>query len=142
MPLFAALLSLQLPAGRYPPLNLTPQEQKQRTLDALVAWTLEEAERRPIFDLWDDLHWADPTTLELLGLLMNQAATASLLIVLTFRPEFIPPWPTRSHMTPITLSRLEGPDPGLSWAGAASLAMRWARGSSVPPTGRRARISR
>ena len=58
VPLFAALVSLPLPAGRYPPLNLTPQEQKQRTLDALVAWTLEEAERRPIFELWDDLHWA------------------------------------------------------------------------------------
>ena len=110
VPLFAALVSLPLPAGRYPPLNLTPQEQKQRTLDALVAWTLEEAERRPIFELWDDLHWADPTTLELLGLLINQAATAPLLMVMTFRPEFIPPWPTRSHMTPITLSRLEGPD--------------------------------
>lgn len=110
VPLFAALVSLQLPAGRYPPLNLTPQEQKQRTLDALVAWTLEEAERRPIFDLWDDVHWADPTTLELLGLLLDQTATASLFIVLTFRPEFIPPWPTRSHMTPITLSGLEPPD--------------------------------
>jgi len=110
VPLFAALLSLPLPEGRYPPLNLTPQEQKQRTLDALVTWTLEEAERRPIFQLWDDLHWADPTTLELLGLLINQAATASLFMVMTFRPEFIPPWPTRSHMTPITLSRLEGQD--------------------------------
>jgi predicted ATPase/class 3 adenylate cyclase len=110
VPLFAALVSLQLPAGRYPPLSLTAQEQKQRTLDALVAWTLEEAERRPIFDLWDDLHWADPTTLELLGLLIEQAATSSLFIVLTFRPEFIPPWPTRSHMTPITLSGLEPPD--------------------------------
>jgi class 3 adenylate cyclase/predicted ATPase len=110
VPLFAALLSLPLPEGRYPPLNLTPQEQKQRTLDALVAWTLEEAERRPIFQLWDDLHWADPSTLELLGLLINQAATASLFMVMTFRPEFIPPWPTRSHMTPVTLSRLEGRD--------------------------------
>jgi class 3 adenylate cyclase/predicted ATPase len=110
VPLFAALLSLDLPAGRYHPLNLTPQQQKQRTLDTLVRWTLEEAERRPIFQLWDDLHWADPTTLELLGLLMDQAATASILIVLTFRPAFVPPWPTRSHMTPITLSRLDEPD--------------------------------
>jgi class 3 adenylate cyclase len=97
VPLFAALISLPLPAGRYPPLNLTPQEQKQRTLDALVAWILEEAEQRPIFELWDDLHWADPTTLELLGLLINHAATASLFMAMTFRPEFIPPWPTRSH---------------------------------------------
>ena len=125
VPLFAALVSLQLPTGRYPPLNLTPQEQKQRTLDALVAWTLEEAERRPIFELWDDLHWADPTTLELLGLLMEQAATASLLIVLTFRPEFIPPWPTRSHMTPITLSRLEPPD-------IKAMVTRLASGKALP----------
>ena len=125
VPLFAALVSLQLPAGRYPPLNLTPQEQKQRTLDALVAWTLEEAERRPIFDLWDDLHWADPTTLELLGLLMDQTATASLLIVLTFRPEFIPPWPTRSHMTPITLSGLEPPE-------IEAIVTRLASGKALP----------
>jgi class 3 adenylate cyclase/predicted ATPase len=110
VPLFAALVSLPLPEGRYPALNLTPQEQKQRTLDTLVAWTLEEAEQGPIFELWDDLHWADPTTLELIGLLINQAATASLLMVMTFRPEFIPPWSTRSHMTPTTLGRLEGSD--------------------------------
>ncbi|MGB6388551.1 MAG: adenylate/guanylate cyclase domain-containing protein [Methyloceanibacter sp.] len=125
VPLFAALVSLPLPAGRYPPLNLTPQEQKQRTLDTLVAWTLEEAERQPVFELWDDLHWADPTTLELLGLLINQAATASLLMVMTFRPEFIPPWPTRSHMTPITLSRLEGPD-------VEAMVTRLASGKALP----------
>ncbi|MCP4781756.1 MAG: hypothetical protein GY877_13785 [Hyphomicrobium sp.] len=125
VPLFAALVSLQLPAGRYPPLNLTPQEQKQRTLDALVAWTLEEAERRPLFELWDDLHWADPTTLELLGLLMDQTATASLLIVLTFRPAFIPPWPTRSHMTPITLSGLEPLD-------IEAIVTRLASGKALP----------
>jgi predicted ATPase/class 3 adenylate cyclase len=110
VPLFAALVSLPLPEGRYSPLNLTPQGQKQQTLDALVAWTLEEAERQPVFELWDDLHWADPTTLELIGLLIDQAATAALLMVITFRPEFIPPWPTRSHMSPVTLSRLESPD--------------------------------
>lgn len=125
MPLFAALVSLPLPAERYPPLDLTPQEQKLRTLDALVAWTLDEAERRPTFQLWDDLHWADPTTLELLGLLMDQARTASLLIALTFRPEFVPPWPTRSHMTPITLNRLEGPH-------IEAIVTRLARGKVLP----------
>ena len=125
VPLFAALVSLQLPAGRYPPLHLTPHEQKQRTLDALVAWTLEDAERRPLFEFWDDLHWADPTTLELLGLLIDQATTASLLIVMTFRPEFIPPWPTRSHMTPITLSRLEPPH-------IEAMVTRLARGKALP----------
>jgi predicted ATPase len=57
--------------------------------------------------VWEDLHWADPSTLELLGLLIEQVPTVPLLIVLTFRPDFLPSCPTRSHMTPITLNRLE-----------------------------------
>jgi predicted ATPase len=56
------LLVVPLPAERYAPLTLTPQQQKQQTLDALVAWTLEEAERQPVLVVWEDLHWADPTT--------------------------------------------------------------------------------
>ena len=106
VPLFAALLSVPLPE-RYPALTLTPQQQKQQTLDALVAWMLEEAERQPVLAVWEDLHWADPSTLELLGLVVEQTPTVPMLHVLTFRPEFAPPWPTRSHMTPITLNRLE-----------------------------------
>ena len=110
IPLFASLMSLPLPEGRYPPLNLAPQQQKQRTLDAIVAWLLEEAERRPVLQVWEDLHWADPTTLELMTLEIEQAPTAPILNVLTFRPEFVPPWPQRSHMTPLTLNRLERPE--------------------------------
>ena len=60
IPLFASLLSLPLP-DRYPPLNVTPQQQKQQTLDATVAWLLEEAERQPVLQVWEDLHWADPS---------------------------------------------------------------------------------
>ncbi len=107
IPLFAALLSLPLAEDRYPPLNITPQQQKQQTLDAIVAWLLEEAERRPVLQVWEDLHWADPSTLELLALEIEQAPTAPILNVLTFRPVFTPPWPQRSHMTPLTLNRLE-----------------------------------
>ena len=59
---------------------------------------------------WEDLHWADPTTLETLGMLIEQAPTAALLVVATYRPELTPPWPQRSHMTPITLNRLERPE--------------------------------
>src|SRR5438552_2581574 len=59
---------------------------------------------------WEDLHWADPTTLETLGMLVGQAPTAALLVVATYRPELTPPWPKRSHMTPITLNRLERPE--------------------------------
>ena len=107
MPLFTALLSLPVPEGRYPALELTSQQQKQQTLDGLVAWTLEAAEKQPFLLVWEDLHWADATTVEYLGLLLDQAPTASLLLALTYRPDFTPPWPTRSHMIPITLNRLE-----------------------------------
>ena len=107
VPLFASLLSLSLSEGSYPPLALSPQQQKQHTQDALIAWTLEEAERQPMLEVWEDLHWADPSTLELLGRLIEQVPTVPLLILLTFRPDFLPSWPARSHMTPITLNRLE-----------------------------------
>jgi predicted ATPase len=109
VPLFAALCSLPLPEGRYPLLGLTPQQEKQQTQDALAAWLLDEAERQPMLVVYEDLHWADHSTIESIGLLVDQVPTAPLLIVLIFRPEFVPPWPNRSHMTPITLNRLERP---------------------------------
>ena len=109
VPLFAALLSVPLPEARYTAVRLDPQQQKQQTYDALVAWMLEEAERQPVLVVWEDLHWADPSTLENLGLLLDQSRTSAILNLLTFRPDFVPPWPSRSHMTPLTLTRLERP---------------------------------
>ena len=109
VPLFAALFSLPLPEDRYPPLGLTPQQEKQQTQDFLTAWLLEEAERQPMLVVYEDLHWADPSTIENLSLLVEQVPTAPMLAVLIFRPQFVPPWPNRSHMTPITLNRLERP---------------------------------
>ena len=109
VPLFAGLLSVPLPAEPYAPLTLTPQQQKQQTLDALVAWLAAEAERQPVLVVWEDLHWADPTTLEVLGLVIAQAPTVPMLHVLTSRPAFSPPWPQRSHITPLVLTRLERP---------------------------------
>ena len=109
VPLLAALLAVPLPEGRYAALTLTPQQQRQQTLDTLVAWLLAEAERQPVLAVYEDLHWADPSTLELLGALLEQAPTVPMLTVLTFRPVFVPPWPSRSHLTPITLNRLERP---------------------------------
>src|SRR4029453_8527908 len=73
------------------------------------AWMMSEAERQPVLVAWEDLHWADPTTLEYLGLLVEQAPTVPMLHVLTYRPEFSPPWPQRSHITPLVLNRLERP---------------------------------
>jgi predicted ATPase len=104
VPLFAALLSVPL-LERYPPLTLTPQQQKQRTHEALVAWLLEETERQPVLAVWEDLHWADPSTLESLSLVIEQAPTARLLTLLTYRPEFHFPWSPRLPLTPLTLNR-------------------------------------
>jgi class 3 adenylate cyclase/predicted ATPase len=104
VPLLASLLSL--PALRYTLPALSPQRQKQKTQEALVAWVLEEAERQPVYCPWEDVHWADPSTLELLNLLIDQAPTARLYLLLAFRPEFTPPWGKRSHISQLTLSRL------------------------------------
>jgi predicted ATPase/class 3 adenylate cyclase len=107
VPLFAGLLSVPLVAERYAPLTLPPPQQKQQMLDALTAWMMALAERQPVLVAWEDLHWADPSTLEALGLLVEQAPTVPMLHVLTYRPEFNPPWPQRSHITPLVLNRLE-----------------------------------
>ena len=108
--LFADLMSVPVPEDRYPRLAMTAQQQRDATLDAIVAWLIELAEGAPVLMAWEDLHWADPTTLETLGMLIEQAPTASLLVVATYRPELTPPWQQRSHMTPITLNRLERPE--------------------------------
>src|SRR3984893_3167325 len=108
--LFADLMSVPAPEDRYPRLSMTAQQQRNATLDALVAWLIETAERALVLMAWEDLHWADPTTLETLGMLIEQAPTAAMLVVATYRPELTPPWPQRSHMTPITLNRLERPE--------------------------------
>jgi class 3 adenylate cyclase/predicted ATPase len=105
IPLLAPLLSLPHPSGA-PPLNLSPQRQKQKTQEALAAWLLKEADDKAVLCSWEDLHWADPSTLEFLHLLIEQAPTARLCMLLTFRPEFTVPWGARSHLSHLTLSRL------------------------------------
>jgi hypothetical protein len=96
-PLLAALLSL--PAGeRYPPLNLTPQKQKETTLRALVAQVEGLAARQPVLMVFEDAHWSDPTSVELLDLF--------ILLIVTFRPEFTPPWTGRPHVSLLALNRL------------------------------------
>src|SRR5262249_34908913 len=106
--LLAALLSLPYPEEA-PLLTLSPQKQKQKTQEALVAWLVEEAERAAVSCAWEDLHWAYPSTLEVLTLLLHPVPTSRLLAVLTFRPEFSPPWGARSYLTPLTLRRLDRP---------------------------------
>jgi class 3 adenylate cyclase len=106
VPLFGALLSLSVPEDRYPSLHLSPQRQRQRTLEAIVAIILELSERQPLLFILEDLHWTDPTTLEFLGLLVDQTPTTSLCALLTGRPEFQPPWQHRSYSTEVTVNRL------------------------------------
>jgi predicted ATPase len=105
VPQVAALLSLPVPEA-YPPLTLSLQRQKQKTQEVLVAWLLAETAQQPVLAVWEDLHWADPSTLELLGLLLDQVPTVRLLLVLTARPEFRPSWSPRSYVTPLVLTRL------------------------------------
>ena len=104
VPLFAPLLSLPIPEDRYPALPVSPQRQRQQTLETLVAILLEHAERQPVLFILEDLHWADPTTLELLHLVIEQIPTTSMLTVLTCRPHFQPAWHHRSYLTAMTLT--------------------------------------
>jgi predicted ATPase len=106
VPLLAPLLSLALPEDHYSPLNLSPQRQRQRTLEVIVAILLELAEHQPVLFIIEDLHWTDPTTLELLNLMIEQIPTASILVLLTCRPYFQPAWHHRSYITEMTLNHL------------------------------------
>ncbi|MCZ6872001.1 MAG: AAA family ATPase [bacterium] len=106
VPLFATLLSLPLPEDRYPTLALSPQRQRQKTLETIVGMLLERSEQQPVLFILEDLHWTDPSTLEVLDLLIEQTPTASILTLLTCRPTFQPRWGLRTHLTPIALNRL------------------------------------
>jgi class 3 adenylate cyclase len=105
MPLFAALLSIPLGAD-YASLDLSPEQQKQKTLQAFLAIFLRIAAQQPVLFVMEDLHWVDPSTLELLTLLVDQGPTARILALWTFRPDFSPPWTGRAHLTQVTLPRL------------------------------------
>src|SRR5262249_38650156 len=85
---------------------LSPQRQRQKTLETIVAILLEHAERHPVLFILEDLHWADPTTLELLNLMIEQIPTTAILTLLTCRPHFQPTWHHRSYLTEMTLNRL------------------------------------
>jgi class 3 adenylate cyclase/tetratricopeptide (TPR) repeat protein len=105
VPLLADLLSI--PTGnRYPPLNLTPQKRKERTFHAQLAQVEGLAACQPVLMVWEDVHWSDPTTRESLDLLIDRVPTLRVLVILTFRPEFTPPWIGRPHVTMLTLNRL------------------------------------
>jgi tetratricopeptide (TPR) repeat protein len=104
-PLLAELLSI--PTGdRYPSLNVTPQKRKEKTLHAQLAQVEGLASRQPVLIVYEDVHWSDPTTRESLDLLIDRVPTLRVLVIITFRPEFTPPWVGRPHVTLLSLNRL------------------------------------
>ena len=104
-PLFASLLGLSA-EERYGTLSLSPEDVKKKTLDALFAVFEAMAAQNPVLMVIEDLHWADPSTLELLNLLVERLATLRVLMIGTARPEFTLPWGDRPHVSLIALKRL------------------------------------
>ena len=104
-PLITDLLSIST-GDRYPVLELTPQKRKERTLTALVTQLEGLSRREPVLMVYEDVHWSDPTTRELLDLLIDRVSGLRVLVIITFRLEFNPPWVGRPHVTLLTLSRL------------------------------------
>jgi predicted ATPase len=105
LPLLAALLGV--PTGdRHPTLTLTPEVQKRRTLQTLVDQLAGLAAQQPVLVMYEDVHWVDPSTLELLDLMIERVRQLPVLALVTFRPEFQPPWTGHAHVTMLTMSRL------------------------------------
>ena len=105
VPLLAPLLDIPLPKGRT--LTLTPEELRRRQLAALTAWVMAGARSQPVVLALEDLHWADPTTLDVLRGIAERGALAPLFVLITARPEFRPPWGARSHHGTISLVPLD-----------------------------------
>jgi class 3 adenylate cyclase/predicted ATPase len=105
VPLVGALLGIPT-AERYPGLSLSPQRQKQRTLEVLIEQLVGLARDRPVLVLCKDVHWIDPSTLELLDRLVERVRSLPVLVVITYRPEFNPPWAGHPHVSALSLNRL------------------------------------
>jgi predicted ATPase len=103
--LFAEMLSLAND-GRYPAIELTPQQRRQQTLEALTAQMAALTRTSPVLVIFEDIHWIDPTSLEALGRTVDQIRTMRALLIITFRPDFDPPWIGRPYVTALTINRL------------------------------------
>ena len=105
VPLLAALLSLPVD-GRYPPLGLTPLQQKKRTQNALLALLKARAEEHPAVLVFEDVHWIDPTSLEFLERVRDSVPAWRMLVVVSLRPDFALPWMSQPHVAALTINRL------------------------------------
>ena len=103
--LFVEMLSLPND-GRYPTLELAPQQRRQRTIEALTAQVETLSRSNPVLMIFEDVHWSDPTTLEALGRIVGRIRTLSALLIVAYRPEFAPPWIGQPHVTALTINRL------------------------------------
>jgi class 3 adenylate cyclase len=109
--LFAEMLSLPND-GRHPALELTPQQRRQQTLDALSLQTEVLTRSNPVLVIFEDAQWTDPTSLEVFGRAVDRIRALRVLLIVTFRPEFAPPWIGRPHVTALTINRLADRDIG------------------------------
>ena len=103
--LFAEMLSIPND-GRYPTLELTPQQRRQKTLEALTTQMETFSRSKPVLMIFEDVHWIDPTSLEMLGRTVDRIRNLRVLLIVTFRPDFDPPWLGRPHVTALTINRL------------------------------------
>jgi DNA-binding winged helix-turn-helix (wHTH) protein/predicted ATPase len=103
--LFAEMLSLPHDQ-RYPALDLIPPQRRQKTLEALVSQVAALSRQNPVLIIFEDAHWSDPTTLEAFGRTVDRIASLRVLLIVTFRPEFEPPWIGQPHVTALTINRL------------------------------------
>ena len=107
--LLADLLSLPND-GRYPPLTYDPQERRKKTLEALVGQVEALSRSEPVLMIFEDAHWTDPTSLELVGRILERIVALPVLLIVTYRPEFQPPWLGLPHVTALTINRLSRRD--------------------------------
>jgi class 3 adenylate cyclase len=124
VPPLANLLSLP-PNDRYSVPDLSPQKRKEMTLEALLAQLNVLAARQPVYVIFEDVHWADPTSLELLTLTLERIPRLRVLLLITARREFTPPWPGHAHVTTVSLTRLSRRD-------GAALIERVTAGKTLP----------
>ena len=135
-PLIASLLSIPL-GLRYPPLNLSPAQQRRQTFLALLDQIEGLAKHKPLLILFEDAHWADATSLELLDLVIGSVRRLPALLLITFRPEFEAPWKDLPSVATIALGRLDARRPrrwSSVWRAGASCPPRCSRRSSPRPT--------
>jgi class 3 adenylate cyclase/tetratricopeptide (TPR) repeat protein len=121
MPLIAEVLNLP-PSRDYLPAQVTPEEARGRLLAGLADWVLQLAKLQPLILAIEDLHWADPSSIELIGMLIERSTDVPLMLLATARPEYHPPWQLRTTDKSIVLGRLSDDDIGEMIAGSSDIA--------------------